>query len=252
MSIDLDERIIKGKKPLTAFDEIDSKFIGTDCYFSDKASDYGDLSNCQIASLLRKDEETGVFSATKNNSYAVFNFCLPCEWVEEEQILPKIDFESAKKDPNFEQCEIYGNELLYDTKNHVFYTPDGKIHFCLTHVAQRYAREERENEVDVIAEKKYRPYRLREFLHKFKFGEAIYIRPKNSKTNAERMVIFSEYRTELYKDESDGAESVCLNGIEHHLKSVVCLGVREYDLTTLFDNYEYFDGKEWKVFGVKE
>ena len=164
MCIDLDERIIKGKKPLTAFDEIDSKFIGTDCYFSDKASDYGDLSNCQIASLLRKDEETGVFSATKNNSYAVFNFCLPCEWVEEEQILPKIDFESAKKDPNFEQCEIYGNELLYDTKNHVFYTSDGKIHFCLTHVAQRYAREERENEVDVIAEKKYRPYRLRVYI----------------------------------------------------------------------------------------
>lgn len=101
---------------------------------------------------------------------------------------------------------------------------------------------------------KYRPYRLREFLHKFKFGDAIYIQPKNSKTNEERMVIFSEYRTELYKDESNNAESVCLTGIEHHLKSVVCLGIREYDLTTLFDKYEYFDadGKEWKPFGVKE
>lgn len=101
---------------------------------------------------------------------------------------------------------------------------------------------------------KYRPYRLREFLHKFKFGGAIYIRPKNSKTNEERMVIFSEYRTELCKDESNNAESVCLTGIEHHLKSVVCLGIREYDLTTLFENYEYFDadGKEWKTFGVKE
>lgn len=83
--IDLDKRILDGKKPLTPFDEIDSKFIGTDCYFSDKASDFGDLSNCQIGSLLRKDEATGVFSATKNNSYAVFNYCLPAEWVSEKK-----------------------------------------------------------------------------------------------------------------------------------------------------------------------
>ena len=47
--IELDKRIISGKKPLTAFDEIDSKFIGKDCYFSDYAGDYGDLSNCQKA-----------------------------------------------------------------------------------------------------------------------------------------------------------------------------------------------------------
>lgn len=82
--IDLDKRILDGKKPLTAFDEVDGKFIGTDCYFSDKASDFGDLSNCQIGSLLREDEATGVFSATKNNSYAVFNYCLPAEWVKKE------------------------------------------------------------------------------------------------------------------------------------------------------------------------
>ena len=85
MSIDLDKRIIKGKKPLTAFDVMESKFIGTDCYFSDKASDYGDLSNCQIGRLLSRDGMTGVFNATKNNSYANFNYCLPCEWVEEKK-----------------------------------------------------------------------------------------------------------------------------------------------------------------------
>lgn len=85
MSIDLDKRIIKGKKPLTAFDVMESKFIGTDCYFSDKASDYGDLSNCQIGRLLSRDGMTGVFNATKNNSYANFNYCLPCEWVKPEK-----------------------------------------------------------------------------------------------------------------------------------------------------------------------
>ena len=83
--IDLDKRILDGKKPLTAFDEVDSKFIGTDCYFSDKPSDFGDLSNCQIGCLLSRNVITGAFSATKNNSYAVFNYCLPCEWVEEKK-----------------------------------------------------------------------------------------------------------------------------------------------------------------------
>jgi hypothetical protein len=83
--MELDKRIIDGKKPLTAFDVMESKFIGTDCYFSDKASDYGDLSNCQIGRLLSRDGITGVFNATKNNSYANFNYCLPCEWVKPEE-----------------------------------------------------------------------------------------------------------------------------------------------------------------------
>ena len=87
--MELDKRIKEGKKPLTAFDVMESKFIGTDCYFSDKASDFGDLSNCQIGTLVSRDGMTGVFNATKNNSYANFDYCLPCEWVEEEKKEPK-------------------------------------------------------------------------------------------------------------------------------------------------------------------
>lgn len=83
--MELDKRIIKGKKPLTAFDVMESKFIGTDCYFSDKASDFGDLSNCQVGTLVSRDGMTGVFNATKNNSYAYFDYCLPCEWVKPEE-----------------------------------------------------------------------------------------------------------------------------------------------------------------------
>ena len=87
--MELDKRIKEGKKPLTAFDVMESKFIGTDCYFSDKASDFGDLSNCQVGTLVSRDGMTGVFNATKNNSYANFDYCLPCEWVEEEKKEPK-------------------------------------------------------------------------------------------------------------------------------------------------------------------
>ena len=84
--MELDKRIKEGKRPLTCFDVEQAKeFLGKDCYFSDKASDYGDLSNCQIGRLLSRDDMTGVFNATKNNSYANFNYCLPCEWVKSEE-----------------------------------------------------------------------------------------------------------------------------------------------------------------------
>ena len=87
--MELDKRIKEGKKPLTAFDEVDSKFIGTDCFFSDKPSDFADLSKCQVGKLMSLDAVSGMFGASKNNSYAVFYFCLPCEWVEEEKKEPK-------------------------------------------------------------------------------------------------------------------------------------------------------------------
>ena len=87
--MELDKRIMSGKKPLTAFDVMESKFIGTDCYFSDKPSDFADLSKCQVGKLMSLDAVSGMFGASKNNSYAVFYFCLPCEWVEEEKKEPK-------------------------------------------------------------------------------------------------------------------------------------------------------------------
>ena len=85
MSIDLDKRIIKGKKPLSAFDELESKYIGTDCFFSDKPSDFADLLKCPVGKLMSLDAVSGMFGASKNNSYAVFYFCLPCEWVKESE-----------------------------------------------------------------------------------------------------------------------------------------------------------------------
>lgn len=83
--MELDKRIKEGKRPLTAFDELDSKYIGTDCFFSDKPSDFADLSKCQLGKLMSLDAVSGMFGASKNNSYAVFCFCLPCEWVEEKK-----------------------------------------------------------------------------------------------------------------------------------------------------------------------
>ena len=119
MSIDLDKRIIKGKKPLSAFDELESKYIGTDCFFSDKPSDFADLSKCQVGKLMSLDAVSGMFGASKNNSYAVFCFCLPCEWVEEKKE-PKYrpytikDFEEAFLKGEFEDFIIFRDKNYPD------------------------------------------------------------------------------------------------------------------------------------------
>ncbi len=99
-----------------------------------------------------------------------------------------------------------------------------------------------------VKEPEYRVLTLNEFLERFKIGEALYIRFK--KDGAERVVVFSEYSIPPHKDKGNNTESVCLTGIEHH-KSVVCLGMREYYLATLFECYEYFDGKKWQPFGIE-
>lgn len=115
--MELDKRIKEGKKPLTAFDELDSKYIGTDCFFSDKPSDFADLSKCQVGKLMSLDVVSGMFGASKNNSYAVFYFCLPCEWVEEKRE-PKYrpytikDFEKAFLNDEFDDF------IIFREKNH--------------------------------------------------------------------------------------------------------------------------------------
>ena len=237
--IELDKRIIEGKKPLTAFDVMESKFIGTDCYFSDKASDYGDLSNCQLGCLLSADGMTGVFNATKNNSYANFNYCLPAEWVREEELAPKhIDFEAAKKDSNFELCEMYGNELLFDTKNNIFYTSDGNVHTYLTVLAQRHYNEEQPK--DVVIEKKYRPFSLEEFLKIFHVGDLIHFRRKND--DEVKCAMFTGYITDVDRidDKTPGAVELML-------------GIFHYSLFSLFDEgFEVFFENKWQPFGILE
>lgn len=233
--IELDKRIIEGKKPLTAFDVLESKFIGTDCYFSDKASDYGDLSNCQIGRLLSSDGMTGVFNAAKNNSYANFIYCLPVEWVKEEELaLKHIDFEAAKNDKNFERCSLYGNELLFDTKNNIFYTSDGNVHTYLTVLAQRHYNEEQPKEV--MTEKKYRPYTIKDFEKAFldnEFDDFIILRDKHNPDD----IYTLRYNGNFKKGQFE----------------YICLGAKNFSFESLFENYEVadYDG-DWQPFGILE
>ena len=114
--IELDKRIIEGKKPLTAFDELDSKYLGTDCFFSDKPSDFADLSKCQVGKLMSLDAVSGMFGASKNNSYAVFCFCLPCEWIREEKTEPEPKYRPYTL-TEFVNTYSLGDEVIMRIKN---------------------------------------------------------------------------------------------------------------------------------------
>lgn len=80
--MELDEHILNGMKPLTVFDEIESKFISSKCYFSNTPSDFADLTKCHVGTLLEKDNVLGVFLACVDNASCSFHYCLPFEWID--------------------------------------------------------------------------------------------------------------------------------------------------------------------------
>lgn len=86
--MELDSRIIEGKRPLTCFDVEEAKaFIGKECYLSNNMSCFGDL-NCGVENKeIKKAELTHV--SNTDPCYEIpgfyYDFCLPCEWVEEKK-----------------------------------------------------------------------------------------------------------------------------------------------------------------------
>ena len=105
--MELDKRIIPGKRPLIRLDAEQAKeFIGKECYFSDVLDDFEDLDEfkdkiivdgCYV--YLYKGKLNGVFAndgrfiVGKNDISYRFDYCLPCEWVREEK--------KEKKEPKY-------------------------------------------------------------------------------------------------------------------------------------------------------
>ena len=99
--MELDSRIIDGKRPLTCFDTEQAKeFIGKECYFSDQLCTFNKLLNAYsyvtadilvskekylyVGELLTVGDSDGsCYEAGINGEAEWFQFCLPCEWVKE-------------------------------------------------------------------------------------------------------------------------------------------------------------------------
>ena len=92
--MELDKRIIKGKRPLTCFDTEQAKeFLGKECYFSNCKVHYKNLSSFEKFVNLT-DYCIGTLTAIMDLGDRVFDvdqqckefrYCLPCEWVEEKK-----------------------------------------------------------------------------------------------------------------------------------------------------------------------
>lgn len=90
--MELDSRIIEGKKPLTCFDiEQAKEFLGKECYFSNCKGHYKNLSAFEKYVSLA-DHCIGTLTAVMDLGDRVFDvdqqcnefrYCLPCEWVKE-------------------------------------------------------------------------------------------------------------------------------------------------------------------------
>lgn len=89
--------IIKRKEPLTCRDtEAAVHFIGKECYFSDDLDNFkyldgfkdklvvdGDYSNMYKGKLLGIFANDNAFIVDENDIGSRFDYCLPCEWVQE-------------------------------------------------------------------------------------------------------------------------------------------------------------------------
>lgn len=83
--MELDKRIIEGKKPLTCFDiEIAKQFIGQRGYFSHYIDNYADLKNTVLGKLGSTGDTFHESFCTDNDNY-YYEFFMPEEWVKEPE-----------------------------------------------------------------------------------------------------------------------------------------------------------------------
>lgn len=87
----LDKRIKPNKKPLNCFDtEIARLYIGKECYFAFYLSEFSDLGKTHKMVLTGFQSSEQPFVAKdkimNTDDEHVYNFCLPCEWVEDENV----------------------------------------------------------------------------------------------------------------------------------------------------------------------
>lgn len=81
--MELDKRIMSGKKPLTCFDIDEAeKYVGQKCYISNEYDFYRNLDFTQqkILNGVEDCEEPFHYDQLKQAK-----FCLPCEWVKEPE-----------------------------------------------------------------------------------------------------------------------------------------------------------------------
>ena len=143
--MELDKRIINGKRPLTCFDiEEAEKYIGKLCYMCDEYNLFYQLNLIEPAILMGVEDCEIPFH---NGQDKQAEFCLPCEWVtEEKQFRPctlddfglnigdLIKFRK-KDDHDFEICTMY---MSYMKNNGIVKVMLGNTYYSLEELFDNY------------------------------------------------------------------------------------------------------------------
>ena len=141
--MELDKRIIKGKRPLTCFDTEQAKeFLGKECYFSNAYCTFEDLHRIPKSELQYISNDKDASDPYKTACY-FYPFCLPCEWVEEEKKEPEKkyrpytikDFEKAFLNDEFDDFIIFRDKHdhgnVYTMRYNGNYTRGKYEYICL-------------------------------------------------------------------------------------------------------------------------
>ena len=94
--IELDKRILPGKKPLTCFDTKQAQnFVGKKCYLTNDISIFSDLDSFKETEGCSDALYVGVIDRLTNinkelsmvfdTTFLRWKFCIPCEWVKPEE-----------------------------------------------------------------------------------------------------------------------------------------------------------------------
>lgn len=120
--MELDKRILEGKKPLTALDtDVAKEFIGKQCYFADNIEDFSNLDNTNVLKEFLTDIDDdemirGCFISNGIRSSFFCHFIVPCEWVKEPEKEPEKKYRSFTLAEWIEQHEI-GEVIHYRNKS---------------------------------------------------------------------------------------------------------------------------------------
>lgn len=88
--MNLDSRILEGKKPLTCFDLKEAeKFEGKEGYFSDRPRDFADgeisIEQCATKGILELDKRSDKCPYINKTTCLDYPYFLPAEWVKPEE-----------------------------------------------------------------------------------------------------------------------------------------------------------------------
>ena len=143
--MELDKRIINGKRPLTCFDIDEAeKYIGKMCYISDNYDFFCDMDLTQ-QKILKGVEDCEVPFHFDSDKQA--EFCLPCDWVTKEKQYRPCTLDDfglhigdlirfrRKDDHNIEVCTMY---MGYMKNNGIVKVMLGNTYYSLEELFDNY------------------------------------------------------------------------------------------------------------------